>query len=75
MDDERNIFEGEEDQRSGTVPLEQYDRAVEELTEALRATAELLGKQVLPPTKGSAWYDALVKYTPIKAAKFLEGIV
>ena len=75
MAEERNIFEGEEDQRAQTVPLEQYDRAVEELTEALRTTAELLGKKVLPPTKGSAWYDALVKYTPAKAAPFLEGIV
>ena len=53
-----------------SVPLHQYLEVVEELTEALRLTAEYTGQGVLPAIEGWSWYDALVKYAPQKAAPF-----
>lgn len=52
------------------VEKEIHDLAIEELTEALRFTAEYLGLDILPATDGWSWYDALVKYAPEKAKKF-----
>ena len=53
-----------------SVPLHQYLEVVEELTEALRLTAEYTGKGVLPASEGWTWFDALTKYAPHKAAPF-----
>lgn len=46
--------------------------AIEELTEALRLTAEYAGQELLPAIPGWSWYDALVKYAPEKAVAFRE---
>lgn len=53
-----------------SVPLHQYLEVVEELTEALRLTAEYTGQGVLPASEGWTWFDALSKYAPQKAAPF-----
>ena len=53
-----------------SVPLHQYLEVVEELTEALRYTAEYTGQGVLPAVEGWSWFDALAKYAPHKAAPF-----
>ena len=53
-----------------SVPLHQYLEVVEELTEALRLTAEYTGQGVLPASEGWTWFDAHVKYAPQKAAPF-----
>lgn len=47
-----------------------HKTAVEELTEAIRFTAEYLGPDKLPAIEGWDWYDALVKYAPEKARQF-----
>lgn len=53
-----------------SVPLHQYLEVLEELTEALRLTAEYTGQGVLPASEGWTWFDALTKYAPHKAAPF-----
>lgn len=51
------------------------DEAIEELTEAIRFTAEYLSREALPAIEGWSWYDALFKYAPEKASKFLDNHV
>jgi hypothetical protein len=50
--------------------IRKLEAAVEELTEAIRLTAEYIGIENLPPLPGWSWFDALVKYAPEKAANF-----
>lgn len=57
-------------QKNVQAMMELHKTAVEELTEAIRFTAEYLGPDKLPAIEGWSWYDALVKYAPEKAAKF-----
>lgn len=49
--------------------------AIEELTEAIRFTAEYIGPRSLPAIEGWSWYDALVKYAPEKALAFHQRYV
>ena len=42
------------------------DRAIHDLTEALRLTVEYM-PSALPPIEGWSWYDAMVTYAPEKA--------
>lgn len=58
------------ERRLDYVEKEIHDLAIEELTEALRFTAEYLGPDILPAIDGWSWYDALVKHAPQKAEKF-----
>ena len=60
----------EVDLTQDSVPLHQYLEVVEELTEALRLTAEYTGQGVLPASEGWTWFDVLTKYAPHKAAPF-----
>lgn len=60
----------EVDLTQDSVPLHQYLEVVEELTEALRLTADYTGQGVLPASEGWTWYDTLAKYAPQKAAPF-----
>ncbi|HMM95310.1 hypothetical protein [Phycicoccus sp.] len=57
---------------AGSVPLVSYERAVHELTEAIRHTVEYVGVEGLPPIDGWSWYDAMRKYAPDTAAEFLR---
>lgn len=68
IDDDGNPVEEQFDTRNNAE--RERDAAVEELTEAIRFTAEYLGVGILPPIHGWSWYDALVKYAPEKAAVF-----
>ena len=43
------------------------DRAIHDLTEAIRFTVEYIGISALPPIEGWSWYDAMVVYAPEKA--------
>lgn len=47
------------------------DDPIEELTEAIRLTAEYVGPRTLPAVKGWSWFDALSKYAPEKALPFV----
>lgn len=55
---------------AGLISLFEHDRIVEELTEALRKTAELVGEELLPAKAGYDWFEALEKHAPKKAAAF-----
>lgn len=55
-----------------TLLVPSVDRAVEELTEAIRHTVEYVGLDMLPAVEGWSWYDALKRYAPEKAAAFHE---
>lgn len=46
--------------------------AVRELCEAIRLTVEYVGTDVLPPLEGWSWFDALAKYDPYTAQRFVE---
>lgn len=47
-----------------------HEQAVENLTEAIRLTAEYTGPDILYPGRGWSWYDALCWYAPEKAHEF-----
>lgn len=69
------IFDTSEGQLEYVAALEyealvkDYQQALEDLTEAIRLTAEYMNES-LPPKEGWSWYEALKKYAPLKAAKF-----
>lgn len=46
-------------------------RAIHDLTEAIRVTVEYTGNEMLPPVEGWDWFDALVKYAPEVAQRFV----
>ena len=45
--------------------------AIYELTEAIRLTVEYVGIEMLPPIEGWSWFDALRKYAPDDAQRFI----
>ena len=55
---------------AGLISLIEHEKVVEELTEALRKTAELVGEDLLPARPGYDWFEALEKHAPEKAAIF-----
>ena len=46
-------------------------RAIHDLTEAIRLTVEYTGNELLPPVEGWDWFDALAKYAPEVAQRFV----
>ncbi len=50
-----------------------YNKAIEEMTEAIRLTQEYVGDGMLPPLLGWSWFDALTKYAPEKLKQSSEG--
>ena len=57
---------------SGLISLATHEQIVNELTDALKITAEHVGQDLLPAWPGFDWYSALVKYAPDKAALFTD---
>lgn len=48
------------------------ETAIRELTEAIRLTVEYVGNDNLPPLEGWSWFDALKKYDPESAQRFVD---
>lgn len=53
------------------ISHDEHAKAIEELTEAIRLTAEYTMQDILPALPGWDWYDALCKYAPEKAEEFI----
>ena len=49
------------------------NEAIDELTEAIRLSIEYTGNDVLPAIEGWSWFDALKKYAPEKAQRFVDN--
>lgn len=62
-----------EEKRVRADEREKIAKAIEELTEAIRYTVEYVGPEMLPPIEGWAWWDAMVKYAPEKAARIARN--
>lgn len=55
-----------------TTMKSEKDQAIEELCQAIRLTVEYTGNDILPAIEGWSWFDALSKYAPEMAQRFVE---